>query len=242
MPALGDEFRAAREARHLTLSDVSEQIHIRSTYLESIEREDWSAIAAPVYVKGFIRTYARFLGLDQEDAVRRYAALVADGAPGSGPAPRPVRGLQPEKRGPSPLVWIGGGVAIALVAFVLWSLYQYRSQGGVVQAASPQVAAGSATPDAAGRLQEGPASPAAAKTERTLTLRAKSDCWLRVDVDGTATEFLLKAGTEKSFHGSRISLTAGNAGGVTVVANGKDLGTLGAPGDVVDRTFDLTKE
>src|SRR6202011_2969361 len=72
MPALGEEFRSAREARGLTLSDVAEQIHIRSVYLNAIENEDWSSIGAPVYVRGFIRTYARFLGLDAESAVAAF--------------------------------------------------------------------------------------------------------------------------------------------------------------------------
>ena len=57
-------MRAAREARRLSLSEVAEQIHIRALYLQNIEEEDWRAIGAPVYVRGFIRTYARFLGLD----------------------------------------------------------------------------------------------------------------------------------------------------------------------------------
>ena len=69
MPALGERFRAAREARGLSLSDVSEQIRIRSVYLAAIEEENWSAIGAPVYIRGFLRTYARFLGLDPEEVV-----------------------------------------------------------------------------------------------------------------------------------------------------------------------------
>jgi cytoskeletal protein RodZ len=242
MPALGDEFRAAREARHLSLSDVSEQIHIRSTYLESIELEDWAAIAAPVYVKGFIRTYARFLGLDAEEAVRSYSALVADGATGSGPAPRPMARLQPKPRGPSPLLWIGGVVALALVAFVAWSLYQNRAVGGgaAVPLAAVSTAPESPSPDASRSPKRAAGATAAT---RTLLVRAKSDCWLQVRVDGAAAvEMTLKAGTEKTFHGNSVALTAGNAGGVEVSANGKDLGTLGSPGEVTERTFDLTKE
>ena len=240
MAALGDEFRAAREARHLSLSDVSEQIHIRSTYLESIECEDWAAIAAPVYVKGFIRTYARFLGLDQEEAVRRYAALVADGAPASGPAPRRMSSVPRESRGPSPLLWVGGILALVLVAFVGWSFYQYRTQGGSGYAPGRGLAGNCAGT----RLVGEPGRPGAAKSApHTLTLRVKSDSWMRISIDGTtAYEGLLKAGTEKTVHGSSIALNAGNAGGVDVVANGKDMGLLGAPGDVVERTFDLTKE
>ncbi len=66
---LGDRFREAREARGLALSDAAEQIRIRSVYLAAIEDENWSAIGAPVYVRGFLRTYARYLGLDPEEAV-----------------------------------------------------------------------------------------------------------------------------------------------------------------------------
>jgi cytoskeleton protein RodZ len=242
MPALGDEFRAAREARHLSLSDVSEQIHIRATYLESIELEDWAAIAAPVYVKGFIRTYARFLGLDAEEAVRNYSALVADGATGSGPAPRPMARVRPKPRGPSPLLWIGAVVAVALIAFTAWSLSQNRAVGG---GAAP-LAVASAVPESPAPAALKPqkhATGGEAGAAHTLIVRAKSDCWLQVRVDGAAAvEMTLKAGTEKSFHGNSIAVTAGNAGGVEVSANGKDVGALGNPGEVTERTFDLTKE
>ena len=72
MPALGERFRAAREARGLTLSDVAEHIRIRSVYLAAIEEENWTAIGAPVYIRGFLRTYARFLGLEPEEVVAEF--------------------------------------------------------------------------------------------------------------------------------------------------------------------------
>ncbi len=126
MPGLGDELRAAREARGLSLSDVSEQIHIRSIYLRSIEEEDWTAIAAPVYVRGFIRTYARYLGLDPQAAVERYNAVAAhEEAPQVRAISTEVRGA----RGPSPLVLVGTLVAVALVAYVGYSFYQFRTGG-----------------------------------------------------------------------------------------------------------------
>ena len=56
----------------MSLSDVAEQIRIRSLYLAAIEDENWNAIGAPVYVRGFLRTYARFLGLDPEEAVAAF--------------------------------------------------------------------------------------------------------------------------------------------------------------------------
>ena len=72
--SLGERFRAAREQRGQTLSEVAEHLRIRSVYLAAIEDENWSAIGAPVYTRGFLRTYARYLNLDPEEAVAEYNA------------------------------------------------------------------------------------------------------------------------------------------------------------------------
>jgi cytoskeleton protein RodZ len=92
--ALGERFRAAREARGISISQAAEQIRIRSVYLAAIEEENWGTIGAPVYARGFLRTYARFLGLDPEEAVAAFnrAQGMPSGAPssiGSEPAPGP---------------------------------------------------------------------------------------------------------------------------------------------------------
>jgi hypothetical protein len=65
--------------------------------------------------------------------------------------------------------------------------------------------------------------------------------WLLVEIDGQKiVEGIYPAGTVKKFHGKSASLRAGNAGGVNVTVNGKDLGPLGASGSVVDKTIPLT--
>jgi hypothetical protein len=222
MPALGDEFRAAREARHLSLSDVSEQIHIRSVYLQSIEDEDWSAIAAPVYVRGFIRTYARYLGLDPEDAVERYNEMLGD-SPAAIPGPL-LMGLPPSSSGPSVWVWLAAAAALLLVAFVGYSYYQFQAgQKTASTAKRPAV-----TPSPAGN---------------TITIRVRQDSWLRVTLDGVQKiAGIVPAGTEKVYHGKSATVRAGNAAGVDVLVNGKDVGILGAAGDVVERTFSLTEK
>src|SRR5579871_247046 len=100
--ALGERFRAAREARGLSLSDVAEQIRIRSVYLSAIEEENWQAIGAPVYIRGFLRTYARFLGLDSEDVVAQFNGTAqgsSEPVPPSTPSSTPTRWRDAE---PSP--------------------------------------------------------------------------------------------------------------------------------------------
>jgi cytoskeletal protein RodZ len=252
MPGLGDEFRAAREARHLSLSDVSEQIHIRSVYLESIENEDWSAIAAPVYVRGFLRTYARFLGLDAESAVEDYNATLGEATRAREPSPV----ASARARGPSVWVWLGTAVAFLLVGFVGYQYWEFQQSdragtvavGEASPSAAPATDAPSDAPPSAAPSESPEASPAptpSAKTApaRTLEVRLTQPSWLLVRVDGAqAAEGLFPAGTRKSFHGKKVDVRAGNAGGVDLVVNGKELGSMGHAGDVVERTFQLAAE
>jgi cytoskeletal protein RodZ len=251
MAGLGDEFRASREARHLSLSDVSEQIHIRSIYLQSIEEEDWAAIGAPVYIRGFIRTYARFLGLDAERAVGLFNASY-EGPPAAeakGPAPAAV--YVATHKGPSLYLWLAAGAAVLLVAYVGYTYFQVQVAEPVpapkVAAASPSPAASAAPSPAASPQASTPAgSPAARATalsRQTLELRLTGRSWLLVAVDGSkALEGIFPAGTRREFHGRSASVRAGNAGGVDVFVNGKDQGKMGNPGDVVQRTFPLVEE
>lgn len=64
MGSLGDTLREARQHRGLSLGEVESATRIRKKYLEALETGDFEALPAPVYVKGFLRTYARYLGLD----------------------------------------------------------------------------------------------------------------------------------------------------------------------------------
>jgi cytoskeleton protein RodZ len=152
MSSLGEAFRTAREARGLTLSDAAEHIHIRSVYLAAIESEDWPAIGAPVYVRGFIRTYARFLSLDPEEAVARFAERVPSESPSQvAAAMATMAATQPERSGPSFGAIAGIVVALILVAFVGYEYYAYRTgaEGNPVAgatAAAPIAAAPAPSP------------------------------------------------------------------------------------------------
>ena len=240
MPALGDEFRSAREARGLTLSDVAEQIHIRSVYLNAIENEDWNAIGAPVYVRGFLRTYARFLGLDGEKAVQAFnESAPAERAVPAAAAPPPI---ETERSGPSVWAIAGGIVAILLVAFAGYEWWQYQQTGG--SHAAVAVASPAAQPSPAGTGSPLPtASPASVPTpapRHQLELRLSQTSWLRVAVDGrTVLEGLYPAGTVKKLTGKVAYVRVGNAGGVAVSVDGSSPKTLGKDGDVVEERYTL---
>ncbi|MDP9024706.1 MAG: DUF4115 domain-containing protein, partial [Candidatus Eremiobacteraeota bacterium] len=74
----------------------------------------------------------------------------------------------------------------------------------------------------------------------TLQVSLLSPSWLRVTVDGNVSmEGTFPAGTVKVFRGKKAALRIGNAGGVDVSIDGKNVGKLGGAGDVVERSFTL---
>src|SRR5690242_17930367 len=70
--ALGQELRTAREARDLTLDEAERQTRIRAKHLDSLEQGNYAALPSAVQARGFLRNYARFLGLDADEMVARY--------------------------------------------------------------------------------------------------------------------------------------------------------------------------
>jgi len=71
-PSLGETLRAAREARGATLTHVEAITRIRKRYLQALEDEDWEILPDPTYVRGFLRGYARYLGLDPQQILSLY--------------------------------------------------------------------------------------------------------------------------------------------------------------------------
>lgn len=249
---LGDRFRVAREARGLTLSEVAEQIRIRSIYLAAIEDENWAAIGAPVYVRGFLRTYARFLGLDPEEAVTDFRSSGApqsdEAVTGDGPAALPML-ARPTSRNLSPVIWVASLIAVILIAYVV---YQALSPQRGPQVAAVATSTPAATPvatvaslaSASPLVSASPGSVSApspgAAGPGSLQVIVAAPSWLRVSVDGSVSMMgTFPAGTNRVFHGKYIQMRVGNAGGITIYLDGKNLGRLGRAGDVVDRAFTL---
>lgn len=73
MDSLGTFFREAREAQDLTLEQLAASTRIQESYLLALEEERFTVLPQKVFTKGFVRTYARTLGLDEEEALRRFS-------------------------------------------------------------------------------------------------------------------------------------------------------------------------
>lgn len=105
MEEIGRRLREARVARGITLQEVEEETRIRKKYIEALESGRTVLIPGEVYVKGFLRTYGNFLGLDGEALVQEYKerksrAEAPEEENGSGPAE--VRSAEAEVAAASP--------------------------------------------------------------------------------------------------------------------------------------------
>ena len=70
--SLGIYLRKSREERHIGLDEVAEATRIRRHNLEAIENDEWSKLPSQVFIKGFLKSYAEFLGLNKETVIHHY--------------------------------------------------------------------------------------------------------------------------------------------------------------------------
>lgn len=68
----GERLQAARIQQGLSLDDVANRMHLSVNILESIEDNDFDEITAPIFVKGYLRAYARIVGLDEDEMIQLY--------------------------------------------------------------------------------------------------------------------------------------------------------------------------
>lgn len=117
---VGHSLKVVRERRSLALTDVSARLRIRRPYLEAIEEGRFGELPGAVYVSGFLRQYAEFLGLDPEQVLKSYQAEA------EGTVQRTVLNFpmpRPEER--TPRLWlVVGALVLAGVVYALWYRHQ----------------------------------------------------------------------------------------------------------------------
>ena len=73
---LGEKLRQAREARGFSISEVAEQTRISALYLECIENDDYRTLPGGIFNKGFVKSFAKTVGVDEQEALQDYASLI----------------------------------------------------------------------------------------------------------------------------------------------------------------------
>ena len=262
---VGYTLRQERERQNLTINDIEQGTSIRTVYIEAIENGEYDKLPGNVYTKGFIKNYAKFLGMDPDAVVKEFAADIAELNAEKTPAPaeessEPVQTEKPDLKvvksekkqslgysigdkgnGSSNLLIVAAVVLIAALAGFAWS-FLTSSEGDVAKVAPPVQQTQPVEQQPAEVDKPTPvasANPAPKAENIEIQARFNDKCWTLVTVDGAVVqEGTIDGGQTLSWEGKdNITFRFGNAGAVELFQDGKSLGVQGAVGDIVDKSF-----
>jgi cytoskeleton protein RodZ len=241
-PALaGALLRDGRQRVGRTVEDCAASLRARPGQILALERGDLRGFGAEIYARGFLRSYARLVGVDEGQVL----SLHGEDPSYRGPVLPPREPLRLRRDAPA---WLVGLTALAVVAGVI---------AAVLGVAGSRVPTAIAPSDPALESPAAVLPPTAPPTDRPdtpepqpepepagppvdLVLTFEAASWLEALVDGVPVEpgTLVASGETLRFAGQReVSLRFGNAGGVRVELNGEELGPAGRPGQVLRVTY-----
>jgi len=118
---IGEALRAARRQQGRSLADAASATRVRESYLAALEEEEFAALGGDVYVRGFLRSYARFLGLNPEPLLESFRREHErpDEAPPLAPTGRPMD--LDGRRGLSPLALLATALLAVLALYVVFN-------------------------------------------------------------------------------------------------------------------------
>lgn len=181
---LGEKLRQAREERGISISEVAEQTRISALYLEGIEADDYRTLPGGIFNKGFVKSYAKYVGVDEQEALQDYARLVASQ---DNQVEEDTKTYRPEvltddRSSSFNLITII--FAIILVGLITWGAYTFANYYGEYTATNttPTPAANTASNSSNNSNSQLPSNanvnsnlPIAAPNEIKIELKAVSD-------------------------------------------------------------------
>jgi Helix-turn-helix domain/RodZ C-terminal domain len=233
---IGSSLRAARMRQGLELSQVEHDTRIRARYLAALEDERFDVLPAPAYAKGFLRTYADYLGLDAQRFVDEFNARFA---PEEEPAAPPR--VRIRRRRFAPAAWLLVVVALAAgSALVAWRL---SSSGGNHATSAPPPTQTPTTTRVAPPAAQRPATRPA-MVARIVLVAARGRCWLAVRRDSATGRLIyegtLEQGRTARFSAPRLWIRIGAPWNVDATLNRKAVQLPASTGDLVVTPAGLT--
>jgi hypothetical protein len=238
---IGSSLRDARSRRGLELSQIERDTRIRPRYLQALEDERFDLLPGEAYAKGFLRTYADFLGLEGERFVDEYNSRF----PASEEPPNVKLARVKRRRSPFDLRFVAIPFAV-LLGLIGWQLARSGGGGGHHPAArlpsAPTTVANVPPHVRARTTAPPPPTPVAA---RVVFAATRGPCWLSVRL-GSETgrvlyETTLQAGKTARFSGTRLWIRIGAPWNLLATLNGKPVVLPSALGNVVVTPSGLTQ-
>jgi transcriptional regulator with XRE-family HTH domain len=251
MATLGEFLQQMRQQRGVTLEQAASQTKISLRMLKALEQNDFSQIPSEVFVKGFVRSYASFLGLDEREVLKRYQESVPPFYTQT-PIVEPSKDLPVQSLGKQgwAIKWMVG-VVIVLMGIAIYGRLSSPPRLPVQDAAftptvisQPSSEPSAVFPDGLTVNVPGLSEPSdeglkagfpTGEEDLSLLIEATERSWVVAHIDDqTIKEVLLQPGERIRWQAkTKFVLTLGNAGGVKLALNGKTLDPQGPSGKVV---------
>lgn len=260
MGSFGERLQREREMRGITLEEIADSTKIGTRSLRALEQENFDKLPGGIFNKGFVRAYARYLGIDEEQAVADFLAAAGElEQPLPAPFPREKQVPASSRQGWAVFLSVLG------LAAVLWGgryIYERSLRPEPLSAEQtppmepnrkpppPPAESTSQTGGHVGAVASAPAknsgNPAAVQPASgegfILLVRAKQDSWISITADGQAVmEGTLAAAETREVRARKtVVLKVGNAAGVEVSYNNAVMPPLGGVNEV--KTVVFTRE
>ena len=240
----GEHLKREREMRGVSLEEVSAATRISTRFLEAIESENWDSLPGGVFNRGFIRSVARYLGLDEDSMVAEYA-LETRGRVDAGVVPDPPmempRNWKPAIVALIVLIAILGGASFVYARYGSLIAARLHSKGAAPVASAPATPVSpsdadtanhngsSATPGATGGSSGAqnpsaiPAGALALADPLELKVQATKTVDVTIAADGKPVfHGTMDAGDAKQFEARDVlEITASEAGALALDLNGQ---------------------
>jgi hypothetical protein len=213
---IGSSLREARLRQALDFPEVEQATKIRGKYLRALEDEQFDVLPAQTYVKGFLRNYAEYLGLDGQLYVdefnSRYVVGEDDHAPVRARRSPPARAPRVQSR--IVLLTVVGIAAVALIVIIAWT------RGGPSKTSIP----GLGTQRTLTQATEKKTSTRRLAAVRLSVTAVRGSCWLQVHTGSVAGPIdfqgTLDQGQKQRFAAGRLWITMDRPENVRIVLNG----------------------
>jgi len=233
--SFGNWLRRQRELREISLREIADVTKISIRYLEALEQDRFDVLPAPVFAKGFLREYARYVGLDPDEVVNSYLTAQEEVEPTEQPEMRGSqrRGGRLEKTSGLLLTF---AVVILLGVVAGLAYYMERNQADIAPEPPPIAAPPVQTPPPVAKKEPEPASTA----PLVVTIDFTGECWVEavIDEDRQISELHVPGESLRLEAEQKVVLTLGDPEAVIVEVNGESF-PIAAPGGAVARDIEI---
>jgi cytoskeletal protein RodZ len=240
MESVGELLKHEREAQGKTLEDVARATKLTMLILEALEADHFSVLPAPVYVKGHLRTYARFLGMNEEAIVDKYLRFTQQLEYEELDEWDAVELELHEEKQRTGRRWVWIAVVVTVVAAAIcW--YSVSERRGTSEPETSNSISTSADADTSAVVVEPVREAIADDTmiewhKLELVVVARDRTWLRVSVDGEpVADLTLERGDQRQWEADEFfELDVGTGGSLELYLGGTLLGTAGSGSRLVE--------